>query len=128
MENSSPQDILYKSQLVSIQRKYRRSIDPAAAGRDVVSPAHCRSGAGTETGPAGLTYRFLNATRLACPEPPERNVPPQLKLLCALTASPMLFPPAPATRDVTVRSPVVALAAAVTSLLFRLIDVTSLSL
>ena len=126
MENSSPRDILDKSHLGSIQRKYRRGIDPAAAGRDVISPAHCRSGAGTETGPAGLTYRFLNATRLACPEPPERNVPPQLKLVCALTASPMLFPPAPATLDVTVRLPVVPLDA-VTSRLLALIDVTSLS-
>ena len=67
MENSSPQDILYKSQLVSIQRKYRRSIDPAAAGRDVVSPAHRRSGAGTETGPAGVDVQVFECHEIGLP-------------------------------------------------------------
>src|SRR5437867_9668897 len=67
MENSSPRDILYKSQLASIQRKYRRSIDPAAAGRDVVSPAHRRSGAGTETGPAGVDVQVFECHEIGLP-------------------------------------------------------------
>ena len=126
MENSSPRDILYKGHLGSIQRKYRRSIDAAAAGRDVVSQLTVGAVPEQKPVPPGFTYRFLNATRFACPEPAERKVPLQVNLV--LPASWMLFPPAPATLDVTVRPPVVALGAAVTSLLLRLIDVTSLSL
>ena len=76
--------------------------------------------------PLGLTYRFLNATRLACPLPPERKLPLQLNVFPAVSASPMLFPPAPATLDVTVMLPLVPLDA-VTSRLLALIDVTSLS-
>src|SRR5438034_5895172 len=126
MKNSSTRDILDKSHLGSIQRKYRRSIDPAAAGRDVVSPAHRRGRAGTETGPAGVDIQVFECDQMACPLPPERKLPLQLNVFPAVSASQMLFPPAPATLDVTVMLPLVPLDA-VTSRLLALIDVTSLS-
>src|SRR5207247_11400856 len=67
MKNSSPRDILDKSHLGSIQRKYRRSIDPAAAGRDVVSPAHRRGRAGTETGLAGVDVQVFECHEIGLP-------------------------------------------------------------
>src|SRR5436309_15210214 len=67
MKYSSPRDILDKSHLGSIQRKYRRSIDPAAAARDVVSPAHRRGRAGTETGPGGVEIQLFECDQAGLP-------------------------------------------------------------
>src|SRR5438876_6388198 len=67
MKNRSPRDILYKSQLGSIQRKYRRSIDAVAAGRDVVSPVDRRSCAKTETGPAGVHVQVFECDEIRLP-------------------------------------------------------------
>src|SRR5439155_12011942 len=67
MKNSSSRDILDKSHLGSIQRKYRRRIDPAAAGRDVVSPVHRWSRAGTETAPAGIDVQVFECHEIGLP-------------------------------------------------------------
>src|SRR5205823_288394 len=79
MENSSPRDILDKSHLGSIQRKYRRGIDTAAAGRDVVSPVHRRSGAGTETGPAGVDVQVFECDEIGLPGASRKERPAPAK-------------------------------------------------
>ena len=92
MKNSSPRDILDKSHLGSIQRKYRRSIDPAAAGRDVVSPAHRRGRAGTETGPAGVDIQVFECDQIGLPAASRKEASAPVKRIPCSVSEPDVVP------------------------------------